>query len=386
MARPCLAQACTTRRRRPTAARPAAGDSRPPPPPPRPAMALIQGFSDGPIDVVGDIHGESGQLQALLFRLGYDGNGVHAEGRRLVFVGDLVDRGPDSVGVVRSVRFLVEKGRAQMILGNHELNLLRGECKHGNHWFWGKTEQLCNRSPEARHPIVAPSSPSFQVLLQDDVEREAMLEFFRGQPLALEREGLRVVHAMWHPESAEKIRKFRGDVVVAYDHYTTLLDERLRTDLKDAPKDEREMAIQNEHPVTVLTAGMEVPAKEPYFAGGKMRTLERHRWWESYEGEAGLVVVGHYWRRLTGGGEDLGFEPTGPALFGADDAPAWLGPGGAVMCVDYSAGLRFEERGRGLPEGSIGTALAALRVPEMTLHFADGSPTVNVPAGPRECE
>ena len=43
-----------------------------------------------------------------------------------------------------------------------------------------------------------------------------------------------------------------------------------------------------------------------------------------------------------------------------------------MVCVDYSAGLRYEERGRGLREGSLGTGLAALRLPEAKLYFADG--------------
>lgn len=91
------------------------------------AMPLIGSLFDGPIDIVGDIHGECGALLSLLDRLGYDGQGEHPEGRRLVFIGDLVDRGPDSPGVLRLVRQLVQRKRAQCVLGNHELNLLRGE-------------------------------------------------------------------------------------------------------------------------------------------------------------------------------------------------------------------------------------------------------------------
>jgi len=60
----------------------------------------------------------------------------------LVFVGDLVDRGPDSVSIVEFVRKIVSSGKAQMVLGNHEMNLLRGERKHGNHWFWGLPEVI----------------------------------------------------------------------------------------------------------------------------------------------------------------------------------------------------------------------------------------------------
>ena len=43
-----------------------------------------------------------------------------------------------------------------------------------------------------------------------------------------------------------------------------------------------------------------------------------------------------------------------------------------VMCVDYAAGVRYEERGLGLPETALGTHLAALRLPEMKVHLEDG--------------
>lgn len=79
---------------------------------------FVQQLVDGPIDVVGDVHGECGPLTELLDRLGYDANGNHPENRRLVFVGDLVDRGPDSPGVIRTVRRLMDAGKVCII---HEL-------------------------------------------------------------------------------------------------------------------------------------------------------------------------------------------------------------------------------------------------------------------------
>ena len=76
------------------------------------AASMFRPLFGGPIDVIGDIHGECGTLCELLDRLGYDGNGAHPEGRRLVFVGDLIDRGPDSPGVARRlVRHLIEQVR-----------------------------------------------------------------------------------------------------------------------------------------------------------------------------------------------------------------------------------------------------------------------------------
>ncbi|NLU71925.1 polynucleotide kinase-phosphatase [Streptomyces sp. HNM0575] len=83
----------------------------------------------GPFDIVGDVHGCRAELESLLERLGYalvrddEGRPVdarHPEGRTAVFVGDLVDRGPDSPGVLRLVMGMTEAGNALCVPGNHE--------------------------------------------------------------------------------------------------------------------------------------------------------------------------------------------------------------------------------------------------------------------------
>ncbi|MBX3172505.1 MAG: polynucleotide kinase-phosphatase [Candidatus Eremiobacteraeota bacterium] len=71
----------------------------------------------GPFDIIGDIHGCLPELEALLERLGTE--------RKLIFLGDLVDRGPDSPGVLRRVMELVGAGRALCLPGNHDMKLLR---------------------------------------------------------------------------------------------------------------------------------------------------------------------------------------------------------------------------------------------------------------------
>ncbi len=98
-------------------------------------MSLVGELFEGALDIVGDVHGEIAALTRLLDQLGYDSHGNHADGRRLVFLGDLTDRGPDSPAVLEHVARLVDTGRAQCIAGNHELNLMRGEKKHGNDWW-----------------------------------------------------------------------------------------------------------------------------------------------------------------------------------------------------------------------------------------------------------
>jgi len=88
----------------------------------------------GPFDIIGDVHGCRAELELLLAELGYvlerDDAGravgaAHPERRTAMFVGDLVDRGPDTPGVLRLVMGMVAAGTAMCVSGNHEAKLLR---------------------------------------------------------------------------------------------------------------------------------------------------------------------------------------------------------------------------------------------------------------------
>lgn len=119
----------------------------------------------GPFDVIGDVHGCRSELEALLVRLGYalvrDDAGrpvdaVHPEGRRAVFVGDLVDRGPDSPGVLRLVMGMVAAGHALAVPGNHEEKLVRaldGRQVKVAHGLAETLEQLAGESEEFRREV-----------------------------------------------------------------------------------------------------------------------------------------------------------------------------------------------------------------------------------------
>ncbi len=79
-------------------------------------------------DIIGDVHGCYDALQRLCQALGYDGDFRHPDGRTLVFVGDLADRGPGSVRVLRTVSLLVSQGLARLALGNHDEALISWLC------------------------------------------------------------------------------------------------------------------------------------------------------------------------------------------------------------------------------------------------------------------
>jgi protein phosphatase len=116
----------------------------------------------GPFDIIGDVHGCFDELRALLQRLGYvltDGESPtaqHPEGRRAVFVGDLVDRGPKIPEVLDLVMNMVETGSAFAVPGNHDMKLLRklrGKDVKITHGLAETIEQLERRTPEFRAKV-----------------------------------------------------------------------------------------------------------------------------------------------------------------------------------------------------------------------------------------
>ena len=122
----------------------------------------------GPFDFIGDIHGCFEELRSLLEKLGYqmdpkkeDGPGYdvsHPQGRKPVFVGDLVDRGPDSPGVLRLVMDMVQEDRAICVAGNHENKLMRklmGRNVQVSHGLAETLAQLERETPEFKERVAA---------------------------------------------------------------------------------------------------------------------------------------------------------------------------------------------------------------------------------------
>lgn len=132
----------------------------------------------GPFDFIGDVHGCAGELEALLIKLGYDvaWRGTRADayvtvtppaGRRAVFVGDLVDRGPRAPDVLRIVMSMVEAGVGFAVPGNHDVKFQR--------WLDGKD--------------VKPTHGMDRTIAQFDPQpkafRGAVRSFFRTLPIYL---------------------------------------------------------------------------------------------------------------------------------------------------------------------------------------------------------
>ena len=346
-----------------------------------PRTPMFAPLPDGPLDVVGDVHGELDALLALLAHLGYDADGGHPDGRHMVFVGDLCDRGPDSPGVIELVRRLVQSGRALATLGNHEINLLRGDRKDGNDWFWSEFN-----ARDAKYEPRAHLPPE---------RRDAVIAFLRSLPLALERADLRVVHAAWDLASiaqlraadpalsrVEHFRRWDADAEgliavrgigaaarLEYEEYRERLVHPTQAVPMLAATAQVDEIRQMANPIRVVTSGIERGAARPFFASGHWRFVERIRWWDEYT-ERVPVIVGHYWRQFArvdraslGKAEENLFTDLAPT--------AWHGLHHNVFCIDFSVGGRFLERPIGagtLPRSRLG----ALRWPERVLALDTG--------------
>ncbi|HET6859594.1 MAG TPA: polynucleotide kinase-phosphatase [Streptomyces sp.] len=161
-------------------------------------VSLEKRFNDlrhltGPFDVIGDIHGCRSELETLLGKLGYV-DGAHPDGRTAVFVGDLVDRGPDSPGVLRLVMGMVAAGNALCVPGNHENKL-------GRH--------LKGRNVQHTHGLAETIA---QLETEDDAFKEKVREFIDGlvSHYVLDGGALVVCHAglpeKYHGRTSGRVR------------------------------------------------------------------------------------------------------------------------------------------------------------------------------------
>lgn len=338
--------------------------------------AAVQTLFDGPLDLVGDIHGEIRALDALLARLGYDAAGRHREGRRLVFCGDLIDRGEDSPATVERVARIVDAGNGQAVLGNHELNVVLGKTKEGNGWAFADDHD------HAQGHFLDAARLS-------DAHRRRCIDWLGSLPVVLERSDLRVVHACWDATAVGLLRGDSRALHAIHDDHDEQLDALLlrtghlqardleRTTWQEQLKDRNayvpflpaiahvDSVRQTGHPLKVITSGIERPTQTPFFASGKWRMTQRAAWWLEYEDEP-AVVMGHYWR-WPGDESEAAARSRGPNLFEGSTAEAWLAPRQNVMCIDWCAGLRWRERAEGL--ATFTGRLGALRWPEREIVY-----------------
>ena len=173
----------------------------------REPLATDHRHRTGPFDIIGDVHGCREELEALLRKLGYeverheeDGRPRYQvtppEGRLAVFVGDLVDRGPDSAGTLSLVMDAAAAGAALAVRGNHDAKLARA---------------LAGRNVERKHGLAETLE---QLEKAPETFRKEVEEFIEGLPSHYVLEGgkLVVAHAGMKKElqnrTSREVREF----------------------------------------------------------------------------------------------------------------------------------------------------------------------------------
>jgi hypothetical protein len=147
-------------------------------------------------DIIGDIHGHADELRKILSQMEYRsvGDGYRHPDRQAIFVGDFIDRGPKIREVLQIVRAMIDSNSAQAVMGNHEFNAIAYHTKNSEGEFFRKHNERKRKQHAA-------------TLEQLNVARlcEAV-EWFKTLPVALELDGIRVVHASWQPPDIELIQ------------------------------------------------------------------------------------------------------------------------------------------------------------------------------------
>ena len=299
------------------------------------------------IDVVGDIHGQLAPLLRLGRRLGYavDGDWSHPHGRRLLFVGDLIDRGPHSLEVAMLVRQLVAEGRALCLLGNHEYNLVQ--------WRHGRSKPKSS------------NRPTIAAVERDPEAWAPALEFFERLPVAVELPDLRVTHAVWYRPAFERLRPTlavpAGDFCPSPDWdgiialHSVYEGGRLRAGLPTEPIDGQDGTA-----LEVFIKGFETVAQAPFRDNdGALRRRMRAMWWT---GKADVprdrrLVFGHYWNMPVVSGVHDDFWPPYPS--GHPDLRDWfesnhdavpdegtvaVPEGVTAVCIDFNGVTRAGRR------------------------------------------
>ncbi len=282
-------------------------------------------------DFIPDTHGQRELLEALLARLGYRRSPAGWRRpdarRRIVFLGDYVDRGPDSPGVVRIVRDMVDAGAALAITGNHEVNMIRFHADK-----LGAAEPMRTHSPKN----IAQHAETLAAYRGRGAELSSDLHWMAHLPFWLDLDDIRAVHAAWDDGAVDRLAETAEGGRLGVDgHLRYGKDTEVGQDIE------------------LLTCGPEVDLPPPHAftdQGGHRRTRSRIAWWRAdaetwrdiavsvpdlseipdepvpgdiaamqYPGDAAPVLFGHYWK-------SWGDGPGAPEAANA-------------FCLDYSAAL-----------------------------------------------
>ena len=280
-------------------------------------------------DIIGDVHGHADRLEVLLKELGYrhrKGAWRHSD-RAAVFVGDLIDRGPEQLRTLKLVREMVDAGSARVTMGNHEFNAIAWATEDPDHDGLRLRHRHGDKGKKNRNQHKA----FLAEIAEDSDEHKAWIDWFLKMPLWIEEPGFRVIHACWSQAHVDSLRPHLKDTQLT----TALVVQASR----------KGTAIYEA--IEVLLKGYEVTLPSGYSftdKDGHFRREIRTRWWDpslttyraAYIGPRGVEIP------------DVPIDVT--ARFSEPDRPTFIGhywfepdetlqpASRRVVCVDYSAG------------------------------------------------
>jgi len=150
-------------------------------------------------DIIGDIHGHSRSLEALLAKLKYqkeDGVYRHSS-RKVIFLGDFIDRGKFQCEVIDIVRSMIESGAALSVMGNHEFNAIAYYTPETGSDEYLRAHSDKNTKQHKEFLRAYGDSPK---------EYEDTINWFKSLPLWLDLGDLKIVHACWDKQAIDAIR------------------------------------------------------------------------------------------------------------------------------------------------------------------------------------
>jgi hypothetical protein len=246
-------------------------------------------------DVIGDVHGQFDKLVALLTHLGYRDNGGawRHPSRTVIFVGDLIDRGPKQLATVDLARRMVEAGSARCVMGNHEFNAIAWATPDPDHpgKFLRDHHKPGNREQHQAFLDVVEGThlqreitdwfrtlPLWLELRQDvatDEVREASRAHAPDSPMPGEcmdstnsPARLRIVHACWHQASIDLLQEAMGS-------QQRLTDKMVELGSRKGDPIYKAIETVCKGPEVELPAGITFKDKD-----GKVRDEVRVKWWQ----------------------------------------------------------------------------------------------------------
>ena len=280
-------------------------------------------------DLIGDIHGQHEKLITLLQNLGYRPRGEfagweHPEGRKVIFLGDYIDRGPKVREVLREVRAMVDADDALAIMGNHEYNALLFQMPDGDGGFLRPRNEKNIRQHSA----------TLAAFDGREEEWDEWITWMKRLPMFLDLGGLRAVHACWDTRRIAWLKKQPLES-----------EEFLRSSAVPGSREHR--AVEN----VLKGPELSMPEGVFYFDKEKVpRNRIRARWWNlpAEDTSAGLLAMPE---PFATDGEIPWYEIRRVPNYGADEPPVffghyWMPPHlpkepfvPNIACLDFSAGL-----------------------------------------------